>query len=133
MRDAHLTEEIRVIHAADYGVYGARKIHAALRRAGRQVARCTVERLMHTAGLRGVSRAKGPRTTRPAPETARPKGLVNRKFTATAPNQLWVADITYIRTFSVPSRITYAFFRTVVMACSSVGARAASRSTASRM
>ncbi|MGW3498347.1 IS3 family transposase [Streptomyces sp. NPDC001020] len=48
----------------------------------------------------GVSRAKGPRTTRPAPEIARPKDLVNREFTATAPNQLWVADITYIRTFS---------------------------------
>lgn len=88
-----------MIHAANYGVYGVRKIHAALRRAGRQVARCTVERLMRAAGLRGVSRAKGPRTTRPAPETGRPADLVEREFTADAPNQLWVADITYIRTF----------------------------------
>jgi putative transposase len=57
---------------------------------------------MRQAGLRGVIRAKSPspRTTRPAPETARPTDLVNRQFTAQAPNQLWVADITYIRTFS---------------------------------
>jgi putative transposase len=64
------------------------------------VARCTVERLMRTAGLRGAIRAKSPRTTRPAPETGRPADLVERQFTATAPNQLWVADITYIRTFA---------------------------------
>jgi transposase InsO family protein len=55
---------------------------------------------MRAAGLRGVIRAKSPRTTRPAPETARPADLVERQFTASAPNQLWVADITYIRTFS---------------------------------
>lgn len=89
-----------MIHQANYSVYGARKIHAALVRKGHQVARCTVERLMRQAQLRGVIRAKSPRTTRPAPETARPADLVNRQFTATAPNQLWVADITYVRTFS---------------------------------
>ncbi|MER7817764.1 IS3 family transposase [Streptomyces sp. NPDC096153] len=100
LRDAELTEEIRVIHADNYGVYGARKVHAALLRKEWTVARCTVERLMRADGLRGVSRAKGPRTTRPAPETGRPSDLVNREFTADAPNQLWVADITYIRTFS---------------------------------
>lgn len=59
-----------MLHAANYGVYGARKIHAALRRAGRDVARCTVERFMRAAGLRGASRAKGPRTTRLAPQVA---------------------------------------------------------------
>lgn len=64
------------------------------------MARCTVERLMRQAGLRGVIRAKSPRTTRPAPETDRPTDLVERQFTATSPNQLWVADITYIRAFS---------------------------------
>jgi putative transposase len=100
VRDQRLTQEIRVIHRENYGVYGARKVHAALRRRGWTVARCTVERLMRADGLRGVSRAKGPRTTRPAPETDRPRDLVNRQFTADAPNQLWVADITYIRTFS---------------------------------
>ncbi|MFE3519921.1 IS3 family transposase, partial [Streptomyces sp. NPDC059166] len=100
LRDAELTEEIRRIHADNYRVYGARKVHAALVREGHEVARCTVERLMRQAGLRGVIRAKSPRTTRPAPETGRPADLVERQFTATAPNQLWVADITYIRTFS---------------------------------
>ncbi|AVH54515.1 hypothetical protein C4B68_00180 [Streptomyces dengpaensis] len=98
--NGELTEEIRVIHQANYGVYGARKIHAALLRRGHTVARCTVERLMRQASLRGVIRVKSPRTTRPAAETARPAELVNRQFTAQAPNQLWVADITYIRTFS---------------------------------
>lgn len=100
LRDEQLTEQIRRIHADNYSVYGARKVHAALRREGAEVARCTVERLMRSAGLRGVIRAKSPRTTRPAPETDRPADLVERQFTATAPNQLWVADITYIRTFS---------------------------------
>jgi putative transposase len=99
-RDEELTEEIHRIHKDNYGVYGARKIHAALLREGLTLARCTVERLMRAAGLRGVIRAKSPRTTRPAPETDRPRDLVERQFTATAPNQLWVADITYIRTFS---------------------------------
>jgi putative transposase len=99
-RDEELTEEIHRIHKDNYGVYGARKIHAALLREGLTLARCTVERLMRAAGLHGVVRAKSPRTTRPAPETDRPRDLVERQFTATAPNQLWVADITYIRTFS---------------------------------
>lgn len=100
LRDEEITQEIRRIHEANYGVYGARKVHAALAREGFAVARCTVERLMRKAGLRGVIRAKSPRTTRPAPETDRPADLVERQFTATAPNQLWVADITYIKTFS---------------------------------
>ncbi|MET9671036.1 IS3 family transposase [Streptomyces sp. NPDC006475] len=100
MRDEEISKEIRRIHEANYSVYGARKVHAALLRAGYEMTRCTVERLMRAAGLRGVIRAKSPRTTRPAPETNRPADLVERQFTATAPNQLWVADITYIRTFS---------------------------------
>ncbi|WP_433549051.1 IS3 family transposase [Streptomyces sp. CA-294286] len=99
-RDEHLTEKIRRVHTDNYGVYGARKVHAALVRENVTVARCTVERLMRQAGLRGVIRAKSPRTTRPAPETGRPADLVERQFTATAPNQLWVADITYVKTFS---------------------------------
>ncbi len=81
------------------------------------MARCTVERLMREAGLRGVTRAKSPRTTRPAPETARPADLVNRQFTATAPNQPWVADITCIRTFSgwvYAAFVIDVFSRTVV-------------------
>ncbi|MCH6471814.1 IS3 family transposase [Sinomonas terrae] len=100
LRDAGLAEKIRTVHEENYGVYGVRKVHAALNREGIPVARCTVERLMRAEGLRGISRAKGPRTTRPAPETARPADLVERRFTAEAPNRLWVADITYVRTFA---------------------------------
>jgi putative transposase len=102
--DAETLAEIRRVHKENYGVYGVVKVWAQLGReggvGGRHVARCTVGRLMKTAGLRGVSRVKAPTTTRcgSGPD-ARPD-LVEREFTATAPNQLWVADITYVRTFS---------------------------------
>lgn len=82
------------------------------------MARCTVERLMRQAQLRGVIRAKSPRTTRPAPETGRPADLVERQFTASTPNQLWVAYITYIRTFS---GWVYAAFAIDVFSCMVVG------------
>jgi putative transposase len=97
-RDAALIEIIKQIHAENYGVYGARKIWHELHRRGVQVARCTVERLMREIGLRGLLRDKSPRTTRPAAETDRPRDLVKRDFTAVGPNQLWVADLTYVRT-----------------------------------
>jgi putative transposase len=97
-RDAELTVMIKQIHAANYSVYGARKIWHELHRQGVPVARCTVERLMRAAGLRGLLRDKSPRTTRPAAETGRPRDLVRRDFTAVRPNQLWVADLTYVRT-----------------------------------
>ncbi len=100
LRDRALCEKIVRIHEDNFGVYGVRKIHAALRREGEHVAESTVRRLMRRLGLRGISRAKGPRTTKPAPETGRPLDLVNRQFVATRPNELWVADITYVRTFS---------------------------------
>ena len=61
--DAATTGVIAKVHADNYGVYGARKVHAEMLRLGYQVARCTVERLMRSAGLRGITRAKGPRTT----------------------------------------------------------------------
>ena len=77
-----------------------RKIHGALRREGERVAESTVRRLMRQLGLRGISRAKSPRTTKPAPETGRPLDPVNRQFPADQPNELWIADITYVRTFS---------------------------------
>jgi putative transposase len=91
---------IEKVHADNYGVYGARKVHAEVRRQGHAVARCTVERLMRTAGLRGITRAKGPRTTVPGSGPDTRPDLVDRAFTATGPDQLWVADITYCRTFS---------------------------------
>lgn len=98
--DEETVVKIHRVHTSNYGVYGARKVHAQLRREGHVVARCTVERLMRREGLRGISRRKGPRTTIPGPFTDRPGDLVDRRFTAPAPDCLWVADITYIRTFS---------------------------------
>jgi putative transposase len=104
VRDKQVTTKIKQVHEDNYGVYGIRKVHAALARdggvAGRPVARCTVARLMKAAGLKGVSRAAAPRTTRPTKAAETRPDLVKRVFTATAPNRLWVADITYIRTFT---------------------------------
>lgn len=104
VRDGVVTREIERVHAENFGVYGIKKVWAQLGREGgvdgSPVARCTVARLMKNAGLRGVSRVRVPRTTsRAAGADLRPD-LVERDFTATAPNQLWVADITYVRTFS---------------------------------
>ncbi|WP_354236919.1 IS3 family transposase [Arthrobacter sp. UYEF3] len=93
-------EKITRVHRENYSVYVARKVYAALNREGYKVARCTVERLMHRTGLHGVRRAKGPRTTLPGPLAERPADLARRQFSAPAPNCLWVAGITYIRTFS---------------------------------
>ncbi len=98
--DEETAAKIHQVHASNYRVYGARKVHAQLKRDGHQVARCTVERLMRREGLRGVRRSKGPRTTVPGPLAERPEDLVDRRFTSAAPDCLWVADITYIRTFS---------------------------------
>lgn len=71
--DRELGEKIESIHAGNCGVYGARKVHKELHRQDIPAARCTVERLMRQKGLRGISRSKGPRTTRPAPEPAGPR------------------------------------------------------------
>jgi putative transposase len=84
---------IEQVHKENFGVYGARKVHAQLRRQGHAVARCTVERLMRTAGLRGLTRARGPRTTVPGTGRDTRPDLVERACTATGPDQLWVADI----------------------------------------
>jgi putative transposase len=100
VRDEQLTAEIRRVHQANYGVYGARKVWHQLRREGTPVARCTVERLMHTDGLTGAIRGKSRRTTVPAALAARPGDLLDRDFTAPAPNRRWVADITYVATWS---------------------------------
>ncbi len=99
-RDGWLTEEIRRVHRENYGVYGASKVWAQLNREGTRVARCTVERLMRNAGLRGVTRGRHKvRTTEPDGNTAGyPADLVERDFTAGTPDRLWVADLTYIRT-----------------------------------
>lgn len=72
----------------------------ALRRKGVVVARCTVERLMAELGLEGVIRGRRRRTTIPEPSAPRPPDLVDRDFTASRPDQLWVADMTHVRTWS---------------------------------
>jgi putative transposase len=100
-RDAKLTKEIIRVHTDNLGVYGARKVWNELKREGTSVARCTVERLMRAAALRGIPREKTRKTTiGDGAETPRPADKVNRQFVVTAPNQLWVADLTYIRTYS---------------------------------
>lgn len=99
LRDAELIEHIRRVHADNYGVYGAYKVWRQLNREGIRVARCTVERLMAQAGLHGVRRGRRHRTTRADREAARAlPDLVDRDFTAHAPNVKWVADITYVPT-----------------------------------
>lgn len=98
--DAATSSAIERLHAANYGVYGIRKMHAELNREGYTVARCTVQRLMRSAGLRGISRTKTPRTTFGAKMPDGRPDLVEREFTARAVNQLWVADLTYVRTFA---------------------------------
>lgn len=99
--DVALLKRIRTIHtASSSGTYGAPRVHAELRAEGRRVGRKRVARLMRAAGLAGVSRRKGVRTTqrragaRPAPD------LVERNFVAEQPNRLWVADITYVPTWA---------------------------------
>jgi putative transposase len=100
VRDAQLKVEIRRVHGEHFGVYGARKVWRQLHREGIAVARCTVERLMGELGLEGVRRGKPRRTTTPDTSTTRPADLVERDFSATRPNQLWVADLTYVTTWS---------------------------------
>jgi putative transposase len=100
VRDEDLKAQIARVHAANYGVYGARKVWLALNREGTSVARCTVERLMVELGLAGATRGKSRRTTFADPAAARPADLVQRQFAPPAPNRLWVADLTYASTWS---------------------------------
>jgi transposase InsO family protein len=99
MRDEELKPEIRRVHAENYGVYGARKVWKQLKRESFRVARCTVARLMREMGLRGVSRGKKVKTTQPATADVVPLDRVNREFAVSAPNRLWVADLTYVATW----------------------------------
>ena len=98
--DRELKPEIQRIWNENFRVYGADKVWAQLRREGYRVARCTVERLMRDLGLRGVVRGKTPRTTLVEDGATRPVDLVDRNFVAPAPNRLWVADLTYVKTHS---------------------------------
>ena len=103
IRDAVLKEKVMEVWKGRKGreVYGARKIWLELNRQGIPVARCTVERLMRELGIGGArSRRKRPRTTVPGDPAAYPSDLLERCFEAAAPNRRWVADITYVDTFS---------------------------------
>ena len=98
-RDAELVVEIRRVYAENLFVYGADKVWTQLNREGIRVARCTVERLMRAEGLSGASRGKAfTVTTRADDRQHRPADLVERQFRAPAPNRLWVADLTYVKT-----------------------------------
>ncbi len=121
--DEKLKVEIRRVYEQNYAVYGARKVWHQLRREGIPVARCTVERLMRQMGLVGRVRGKRRRTTVPADTSPRPGDLVDRRFVASRPNQLWVADITYVATWS---GFAYAAFVVDVFSRRIVGWRVAS-------
>lgn len=99
-RDEVLASGVRRVWEANRGVYGGRKVWHQLRRENVSVARCTVQRLMRRQGLAGVVRGRKARTTIPADVAERPVDLVQREFKADAPNQLWVADITYVATWA---------------------------------
>ena len=94
------SNEIARVHAANFGVYGARKVWLPLNREGIPVARCTVERLMGVLGLAGAVRGKVKSTTIADPDATRPDDLVERRFAPLSPDRLWVADITYVSTWS---------------------------------
>ncbi len=100
LSDERLKVHIARIHEANYSVYGARKVWRQLHREGTPTARCTVERLMRQMGLSGRVRGARRRTTVAADACARPLDLVERSFRASRPNALWVADITYVATWS---------------------------------
>ena len=117
VRDMELREDIERVWKENFGVYGARKVWRQLRREGFDVARCTVERLMRAMGLQGVVRGRRVKTTIPDDQAERPMDLVKRDFTASRPNQLWLADITYVATwrgFVYVAFITDAFSRKIV-------------------
>jgi transposase InsO family protein len=97
--DAGLCEQISAVHRANYSVYGVRKMHDALHRAGVPIGRDHLARLMRQLGLAGARRGRPKRTTIADSAAARPADLVRRKFHAVRPNQLWVCDMTYIRTW----------------------------------
>ena len=98
-RDDELRPEIRRIWEENRRAYGAYKVWRQSHREGRPVARCTVERLMRDLGISGVRRGRRFKTTIPDDAADRPADLVNRQFVADRPNQLWVADLTYVSTW----------------------------------
>jgi len=122
-RDAVMRTCIRRVWDDNRQVYGPRKVWRQLHREGTPVARCTVERLMRQMSLRGVVRGRKFKTTIGDDLAARPADLVKRRFAATRPNELWVADITYVSTWH---GFVFVAFVIDVFARKIVGWRAAS-------
>jgi putative transposase len=115
--DSWLHEEIERVFNKNYWVYGVRKVWRQLHREGITIGRDRVARLMRQAGLQGVRRGKKHFTTRRDEESARPPDLVERDFRASAPNEKWFADITYVRTwggFCYVAFVEEAFSRMIV-------------------
>ena len=118
IEDERLLERIREVHEANYCAYGYRRTWIALQRAGEEVGRGRVQRLMRKAGIQGAKRrGKAWRTTTPDPTAHRRPDLVERDFSALAPNRLWVGDFTYLRSWDGVSYFSFvidAFSRKVV-------------------
>ena len=121
-RDTLLRDHIRRVWETNFQVYGARKVWRQLNREGIAVARCTVERLMRVMGLDGAVRGRKFKTTIPDASADRPADLVRRDFTANRPNELWVADLTFVATWR---GFVYVAFVIDVFARTIVGWRAA--------
>ena len=116
-RDATLVRQLVALWQANYRVYGAHKLWCAARRAGIDVGRDQVARLMRLAGIEGIRRRRRGRTTRPAEGAVRPADLVERDFSAEAPNRLWVSDLTYVATWAGVAYVCFiidAFSRRIV-------------------
>ena len=116
-RHAAMTAVLVALWAANYRVYGARKLWLAARRAGHEIGRDQVARLMRSAGICGVTRRRRARTTMRDPGAERPGDLVNRDFTARSPNRLWVTDLTVVATRTGAAYVCFivdAFSRLIV-------------------
>ena len=127
VRDAELGPKLEALWKKNYSVYGRRKLTKAAHRAGLDVGRDQVARLMRAQGIRGASRAKKRFTTKPDAAHTRAPDLVNRNFTAPRPDALWVADFTYCSTWS---GIVYVAFIIDVCSRRLVGWKAARTMTA---
>ena len=118
IRDQVLGDEIERLHVENYGVYGVRKMYYLMRRQGWIVGRDQVARVMKTRGITGVKRGRTTFTTKTKKTDSYPADKVQRRFAAERPNQLWVADITYIPTWT---QVAYVAFVTDVFSPKIVG------------
>lgn len=117
LKDAELVPQLVAIHQENYGVYGVRKLWKAANRAGLGIGRDQTARLMRIAGIQGAIRSKRIRTTTPDPVAPRHPDLVKRRFTADAPNELWVTDLTFVSTWAGIAYVCFiidAFSRMIV-------------------